>query len=99
MAVQYKSSSNYSSTAINKKYLEYYKPNITSNTLDENVRKIIIPSTYNLRPDLLAYNLYGTSRAWWVFAHYNRDQLKDPVFDFKAGLEIIVPNTFTPVGN
>ena len=46
---------------------------------------------YNFRPDLLSYDLYGTPKLWWVFAQRNLDILKDPVFDFKAGVKIFLP--------
>jgi len=44
---------------------------------------------------LLAYDLYGNSKLWWVFAQFNQDKLKDPVVDFLPGLEIQVPTKFT----
>ena len=54
-----------------------------------------ITSTYNLRPDLLAYDLYKNSRLWWVFASRNPDVLKDPLNDFVIGLTIYIPNIDT----
>ncbi len=98
MAVIYKPSSNYAITTINKKYLEVYNPPLTLSTLSVNTTKMIIPSKYNLRPDLMAYNVFGDTNAWWALIHYNRDVIKDPVFDFKAGLEIVVPKKFNPAG-
>lgn len=50
-----------------------------------------ITPTYNLRPDLLAYDLYNDSRLWWVFAQRNPNTLKDPLFDFVSGVEIFLP--------
>jgi hypothetical protein len=50
-----------------------------------------INQTYNLRPDLLAYDLYGDSELWWVFAQRNPNTLKDPLFDFVAGKYIYIP--------
>lgn len=50
-----------------------------------------ITQTYSLRPDLLAYDLYGDSRLWWVFAQRNPNTLKDPLFDFMAGTKIYIP--------
>ena len=50
-----------------------------------------IEPQYNFRPDLLAYDLYGTPKLWWVFAQRNLDILKDPVFDFVAGTKIYLP--------
>lgn len=51
----------------------------------------MITSSYNLRPDLLAYDLYNDSRLWWVFAQRNPNRLQDPLFDFVAGRYIFVP--------
>jgi hypothetical protein len=50
-----------------------------------------ITPTYNLRPDMLAYDLYTDSRLWWVFAQRNPNKLKDPLFDFVSGIEIYIP--------
>ena len=50
-----------------------------------------ITPTYNLRPDMLAYDLYTDSRLWWVFAQRNPNRLKDPLFDFISGIEIYIP--------
>jgi hypothetical protein len=50
-----------------------------------------IDPPYNLRPDLLAYDMYGDSNLWWVFAVRNPDTLKDPVFSFIAPNVIYVP--------
>ena len=85
-------------TIVNQKYLEVYNPPLTSKTLDARTRKTFIPSKYNLRPDLMAYELYGDSNAWWIFIHYNRDVIKDPIFDFKSGIEIVVPRTYSSSG-
>lgn len=50
-----------------------------------------ITSMYNLRPDLLANDLYNDSRLWWVFAQRNPNKLKDPLFDFVTGIYIYIP--------
>ena len=46
---------------------------------------------YAYRPDLLAYDLYGTKDLWWVFAQRNIDLLKDPIYDLKPGTKIYLP--------
>lgn len=51
----------------------------------------VIQPTYNLRPDLLAYDLYSDSKLWWVFAQRNPDILLDPLFDFVQGVAIYIP--------
>jgi hypothetical protein len=50
-----------------------------------------IDPPYNLRPDLLAYDMYQDSNLWWVFAVRNPDVLKDPVFSFRSPTIIYVP--------
>lgn len=50
-----------------------------------------ITATYNLRPDLLAYDLYNDGKLWWVFAQRNPNTLKDPIFDFVTGTVIYLP--------
>lgn len=50
-----------------------------------------ITTTYHLRPDMLAYDLYEDSKLWWVFAQRNPNTLVDPLFDFVAGTSIYIP--------
>jgi hypothetical protein len=50
-----------------------------------------ITAVYNLRPDLLANDLYNDGRLWWVFAQRNPNTLKDPLFDFVLGVKIYIP--------
>lgn len=55
----------------------------------------IITATYNMRPDMLAYDLYSNSKLWWVFAQRNPNRLKDPMFDFVEGTGIYIPKLAT----
>jgi hypothetical protein len=55
----------------------------------------MITQTYNLRPDLLAFDLYNDSRLWWVFSQRNPNSIKDPLFDFVAGTYIYLPQITT----
>jgi hypothetical protein len=50
-----------------------------------------ITETYSMRPDLLAYDLYGDSQLWWVFSQRNPNRIKDPLFDFVSGTGIYIP--------
>ena len=50
-----------------------------------------IDRIYAYRPDLLAYDLYGTPRLWWVFAQRNPNEIEDPIYDFKPGTVIRIP--------
>jgi hypothetical protein len=63
-------------------------PNIPPSPNDE---QYVIDGAYDQRPDLLAYQVYDTSRLWWVFALRNPDVLVDPIRDFKTGVSIILP--------
>lgn len=56
-----------------------------------------IDAIYENRPDLLAFDLYGTVELWWVFSMRNPNTIKDPVFDFRAGSIIYVPKKSTIV--
>ena len=98
MSVSYSNTSNYSTTVLNRRNLELYNPKLSLETLSEETLKIIVQPKFDKRPDLLAFELYGSARLWWVFAHYNRDTLKDPIFDFKAGVKIVVPKTYRVTG-
>lgn len=53
--------------------------------------------TYQFRPDLLAFDLYGDANLWWVFAIRNPNTIKDPIFDMRSGVKIYIPkkNTVT----
>tara|TARA_B100000949_G_C14016048_1_gene339323 strand:+ start:159 stop:419 length:261 start_codon:yes stop_codon:yes gene_type:complete len=77
---------------MNSKYLEIYNPPISSIAIDEiDLNTFTISAHYNKRPDLLAYDELGDSRLWWVFALFNRQKLRDPVNDFKSGVELKIP--------
>ena len=54
-----------------------------------------ITSLYMHRPDLLAYDIYGDSQLWWVFAVRNKDVIKDSVYDFVPGQVIYLPKQNT----
>ena len=99
MSVEYKSTSSYSQTTVNLKYLGLLQPIIVQDELDENQTTLVIQPKYHKRPDILAYDMYGSSRLWWIFVHYNRDTIKDPIMDFKSGTKIQVPKTYKSSGN
>ena len=60
-------------------------------TIEDDDQSYTIERTYAYRPDLLAYDLYGSPRLWWVFAQRNPDQIEDPIYDFKPGVTIQLP--------
>ena len=60
-------------------------------TAEEDDQSYTIERTYAYRPDLLAFDLYGSPRLWWVFAQRNPDEIEDPIYDFKPGVTIQLP--------
>lgn len=58
---------------------------------ETNDIQFTITTLYTHRPDLLAYDIYGDSQLWWVFAVRNKDIIKDPVYDFVPGQVIYLP--------
>jgi alpha-L-fucosidase len=86
--------SNYSNTS------PWYNTPITNNYLDVlSIRPVsaetddflyTIQPQYAYRPDLLAFDLYGTSALWWVFTQRNLDVLQDPILDFVPGTQIYI---------
>jgi hypothetical protein len=86
----YGSTSPYASTSIkNGQYLDVFQIRPVPAQSDDVLYNV--QPQYTHRPDLLAYDLYGTSKLWWVFAQRNMDILKDPVFDLIPGINIFLP--------
>jgi hypothetical protein len=52
---------------------------------------ITLDSKYHNRPDRLSLDRYGTDNYWWVFMVRNINVIRDPIFDLKAGMRIMVP--------
>ena len=90
--VEYSKLSNYIRTEKNSKYLEAYVPPIDVAQIDElSLDSVTLAGHYNKRPDLYAHDRYGDSRLWWVFTLFNRQKLRDPINDFKSGVELNIP--------
>ena len=84
----------YATTPINESgYLDILNIRSVPSAGDDVLYEITTAYTY--RPDLLAYDIYGSKDLWWVFAQRNLDILKDPIFDFVAGMKIYIPNIDT----
>ena len=86
---RYSRTSPYFSTPENEINLEPLNPRPI--TAEDDDQEYTIERTYAYRPDLLAYDLYGTPRLWWVFAQRNPDQIEDPIYDFRPGVTIQLP--------
>lgn len=84
--VTYSKGSRYYATQQSSWFLGYYVDR--SLIRDASDEPITLDSRYNFRPDLLSYDLYGTTDYRWTFMILNPDLIKDPVFDFVTGLSI-----------
>jgi hypothetical protein len=89
MPAQYTDASPWYNTTISNNSLGIL--NIRSVSAESDDFLYTIQPQYNLRPDLLAYDLYGNAALWWVFIQRNLDVLQDPIFDFTAGTQIYIP--------
>jgi hypothetical protein len=90
MSTIYSRSSPYYNTSVVNGHLDIIDfrdiPSATDDVL------YIIPQTYSLRPDLLAYDIYGDQNLWWVFSVRNKNVIQDPVYDLVAGQRIYLPS-------
>lgn len=95
MANYSKTSPYYTTKLFENKFLDVLQyrsiPQLADDILTE------ITTTYDLRPDLMAYDLYGTSGLWWVFAARNPDIITDPWWGFRSGISIYLPQKQTLV--
>ena len=80
----------YKNTPLRDFYRDLWQPVRIAKSRDD--RTIVISNAHHQRPDLLASELYGDERLFWVFWQHNKDLLEDPIHDFVAGLSIKVPN-------
>jgi len=93
MSSFYKKNSPYYNTEIVNGYLDLLEIRDLPSEVDDILFEIT--STYERRPDLLAYDLYKDSGLWWVFSIRNKKILKDPVYDMVAGRKIYLPKLST----
>jgi hypothetical protein len=85
----YSPTSPYFNTGVTQFYLDLMVNRPVPRSTDDLL--IIINSTYEYRPDLLAFDLYGDPSLWWVFYQRNPNTLQAPPLDFKAGIKIYLP--------
>ena len=86
---QYANTSPWYTTDSNKDYLDILSIRPVAAEFDDFL--YAIEPQYAHRPDLLAYDLYGTPKLWWVFTQRNMDVIQDPIFDFVPGKSIYIP--------
>jgi hypothetical protein len=87
--VKYKKTSPWATTQQNRLYLDLLA--IRPVPAESDDFRYVIENQYRHRPDLLAYDLYGDAKLWWVFVQRNMDIIKDPIYDFEPGITIFVP--------
>lgn len=85
----YRQSSPWYTTKQNNLYLELMNYRPIAATSDDVV--YTIENQYKHRPDLLAFDMYGDPKLWWVFTMRNRSVIKDPIYDFEPGVQIFCP--------
>lgn len=98
MTVQYSKASPYFNTStFGNKFLDV----LSYRAIDKQTDDVAytIDNIYQYRPDLLAFDLYGDSALWWVFRARNPNVIDDPIFDFQAGVTIMIPKKDTLVDN
>jgi len=92
-AIQYAKNSPYYNTGTFGKFLDIAQLPVMPKVADDVL--FTVNKTYQHRPDLLAYDLYGDAGLWWAFALRNPGTLKDPVFDMRIGARIFLPKKET----
>ena len=86
---KYEKTSPYFNTNLNNLYLDLLSIRPVPAEADDY--KYVIETHYKHRPDLLAFDLYGNAKLWWVFTQRNMSILKDPIYDFAPGTTIYCP--------
>lgn len=89
----YDSTSPYFTTTYNQFFLDVMNNRPIPKQDDDILTNITL--TYQYRPDLLAYDLYGVAALWWVFYQRNPNTLTAPPWDFVAGTRIYLPKEST----
>lgn len=88
MSATYSNTSPWYNTTVTNNYLDIFSIRPVSAEASDFL--YTIEAQYAYRPDLLAYDLYGTTSLWWVFAQRNMDTLQDPILDFSPGIQIYI---------
>ena len=86
---KYSKASPWANTQQNNFYLELLDIRPVPSEADDV--RYVIENQYRNRPDLLAYDLYGDPKLWWVFVQRNMDVIKDCIYDFEPGTVIFIP--------
>lgn len=89
MAVAYDSTSPYFDTGYSQFFLDVMVNRPIPKEDDDLT--FVINTTYQYRPDLLAFDLYQNAALWWVFYQRNPNTLTAPPLDFATGVQIFLP--------
>ncbi len=89
MATYYGKTSPWTDTPQTKLYLDLLEVRPVPSEPDDY--QYVIENQYKHRPDLLAFDVYGNPKLWWVFVQRNMSVLKDPIYDFEPGTVIYLP--------
>lgn len=89
----YTASSPYFNTGYSQFFLDVMVDRPIPRFADDEL--FVLNETYQYRPDLLAFDLYGDGQLWWVFYQRNPNTLTAPPWDFSAGVEIYIPKIST----
>ena len=89
MAIAYDSTSPYFETGYSQFFLDVMVNRPIPKEDDDLT--FVINTTYQYRPDMLAYDLYQNAALWWVFYQRNPNTLTAPPLDFVTGVQIFLP--------
>lgn len=87
--MKYSSASAYIATPQSSWYLDNLVLRDIQN--DPTDRFVTIENKYDQRPYNMAHDIYGSKDYWWVFMVMNLDVIRDPIYDFRAGLRLRIP--------
>ena len=93
MAIAYDSTSPYFDTG----YSQFFLDTMVNRPIpkEDDDLTFTINTTYQYRPDMLAYDLYQNAALWWVFYQRNPNTLTAPPLDFAVDVQIYLPKMTT----
>ena len=93
MAIAYDSTSPYFETG----YSQFFLDSMVNRPIpkEDDDLTFTVNTTYQYRPDLLAFDLYQNAALWWVFYQRNPNTLTAPPLDFVVGVQIYLPKMTT----
>lgn len=71
------------------KELDHLSPNFSDLSVESST-EFRIPEVYEYRPDLISMRFYGNYHMGWLISLHN--DFLDPIFDFKRGRKITIPD-------